>query len=82
MDTSENIEDWCHRTVGKSLKSLEYGKKMVHGFSHFDLEINPIFIKINKPIKKQKNQKIFTSHEISQLGVPKPVKSIIKGLEG
>ena len=55
---------------------------MVHGFSHFDLEINPIFIKINKPIKKQKNQKIFTSHEISQLGVPKPVKSIIKGLEG
>ena len=82
LDTSENIEDWCDRKVGKSLKSLEYGKKMVHGFSHFDLEINPIFIKINKPIKKQKNQKIFTSHEISQLGVPKPVKSIIKGLEG
>jgi hypothetical protein len=28
------------------------------------------------------NQKIFTAQEISQLGVPKPVKSIIKGLEG
>ena len=54
----------------------------MHGFSHFVLEINPIFIKINKPIKKQRNQKIFTTQEISELGVPKPVKSIIKGLEG
>jgi len=82
LDTDKSIKEWCDKKVGKSLKSLEYGKKLVHGFSHFDLEINPIFIKINKPIKKQKNQKIFTTREINRLGVPKPVKSIIKRLEG
>ena len=80
LETNQEIQEWCDKTVGNNLKSLEYGDKMIHGFSHFELEIKPIIIKINKPLKKQKNHKIISKRQIYKLGVPKPVQSIIKGL--
>ena len=81
LDTSENIEDWCDKKVGKNLKSLEYGKKLVHGFSHFDLEITPVVIDIKNTMTLEDHHVRFTKKQISKLGVPKPVKSLINQLK-
>ena len=76
LDTKKNIEQWCNK-VGQEIKNIEYGTIMNHGFSHFDLEITPVVIDIKDTMSLEEHHGRFTKKQISKLGVPKPVKSLI-----
>ena len=80
LDTKKNIEQWCNK-VGQDIKNIEYGTIMNHGFSHFDLEITPVVIDIKDTMSLEEHHGRFTKKQISKLGVPKPVKSLINQLK-
>ena len=76
----KNIEQWCNK-VSQDIKNIEYGTIMNHGFSHFDLEITPVVIDIKNTMSLEEHHGRFTKKQISKLGVPKPVKSLINQLK-
>ena len=80
LDTKKNIEQWCNK-VSQDIKNIEYGTIMNHGFSHFDLEITPVVIDIKDTMSLEEHHGRFTKKQISKLGVPKPVKSLINQLK-
>ena len=80
LDTNKNIEQWCNK-VSQDIKNIEYGTIIHHGFSHFDLEITPVVIDIKDTMSLEEHHGRFTKKQISKLGVPKPVKSLINQLK-
>ena len=80
LDTNKNIEQWCNK-VSQDIKNIEYGTIINHGFSHFDLEITPVVIDIKDTMSLEEHHGRFTKKQISKLGVPKPVKSLINQLK-
>ena len=80
LDTNKNIEKWCNK-VSQDIKNIEYGTIIHHGFSHFDLEITPVVIDIKDTMSLEEHHGRFTKKQISKLGVPKPVKSLINQLK-
>ena len=80
LDTNKNIEKWCNK-VSQDIKNIEYGTIIHHGFSHFDLEITPVVIDIKGTMSLEERHGRFTKKQISKLGVPKPVKSLINQLK-
>ena len=80
LDSNKNIEQWCNN-ISQDIKKIEYGKIINHGFSHFDLDITPVVIDIKNTMTLEDHHVRFTKKEISKLGVPKPVKSLINQLK-
>ena len=80
LDTNKNIEKWCNK-VSQDIKNIEYGTIIHHGFSHFDLEITLVVIDIKDTMSLEEHHGRFTKKQISKLGVPKPVKSLINQLK-
>ena len=80
LDSNKNIEQWCNN-ISQDIKKIEYGKIINHGFSHFDLEITPVVIDIKNTMALEDHHVRFTKKQISKLGVPKPVKSLINQLK-
>ena len=80
LDSNKNIEQWCNN-ISQDIKKIEYGKIINHGFSHFDLEITPVVIDIKNTVSLEDRHVKFNKQQISKLGVPKPVKSLINQLK-
>ena len=80
LGSNKNIEQWCNN-ISQDIKKIEYGKIINHGFSHFDLEITPVVIDIKNTMTLEDHHVRFTKKQISKLGVPKPVKSLINQLK-
>jgi len=80
LDSNKNIEQWCSK-ISQDIKKIEYGKIINHGFSHFDLEITPVVIDIKNTVSLEDRHVKFNKQQISKLGVPKPVKSLINQLK-
>ena len=80
LGSNKNIEQWCNN-ISQDIKKIEYGKIINHGFSHFDLEITPVVIDIKNTVSLEDRHVKFNKQQISKLGVPKPVKSLINQLK-
>ena len=80
LDSSKNIEQWFNY-MRQDIKKIEYGKIINHGFSHFNLEITPVVIDIKNTMNLEGHHVSFSKKQISQLGVPKPVKLLINQLK-
>ena len=80
LDSTKNIEQWCKK-VSQDINNIEFGEVINHGFSHFDLEITPVVIDIKNTISLENHHVRFSKKQISKLGLPKPVKSLINQLK-
>ncbi len=81
-DVDDDIEDYCQDSLALTVSLITKLNVLKHSFSHYHLNINPQVLQIDQATKlKENNLSWFDFDEISQLGLPKPVKSLISQLE-
>lgn len=85
--SSENISDLtkhCRKQFGFNLKKTDKGEKFKHTFSHFKLEVLPIYSLIEKipnKIGENNHQIWYDLKNPPNLGLPKPVTKILGWLK-
>ena len=78
----EDIKSYCDSNLGLMGNLKTKLDTYKHSFSHYHLIINPQLLQVDLTTKlKEDNLSWFDFDEIGQLGLPKPVKSLISQLE-
>jgi len=78
LDSS--VEEFCHSKLGLIVEKLEAGDTLQHRFSHYQLDIIPIYGKVNGYSSRVMEDSGRIWYNISQpqkLGLPTPVKKLI-----
>ncbi len=81
-EANKDISTHCRETIGINGILKNKFDVFKHSFSHYHLNIYPQVIEANKTTTlKEDNLSWFELSQIDQLGLPKPVKSLISQLE-
>ena len=82
LEKQESARDWCSRVLGCCPQSHTVLTPIRHGFSHFELEIRPIHLPVNKPPRELHDGDQWRWHDGEQeLGMPAPVRRLVDSLE-
>ena len=78
------IGDWCRERLAREPRELEEWGSLRHSFSHFDLEIRPILVRIEAPLSKVADFADARWHPLDNElpgGVAAPVSTLIEQLK-
>ena len=78
------VPDWCRDRFGAEVLAVESWDTLRHSFSHYDLDIHPVTVRIAAPLSKVADFDDATWHRLgSELpgGVAAPVNKLIRQLE-
>ncbi len=79
---NDDIKDYCKNSLSITVKSKNKLDLLKHSFSHYHLNIYPQVIQVARVTTlKEDSLAWFEFEQINQLGLPKPVKSLINQLE-
>ncbi|OAI49954.1 A/G-specific adenine glycosylase [Gammaproteobacteria bacterium SCGC AG-212-F23] len=81
--SNKEITEFCQKKFSQPIKTWKTGKTFRHTFSHFHLDITPIFIQLNKTnlkIMDSEQQIWYNLHENPNIGLPAPVKTLLESL--
>ena len=82
IDDGESAGDWCIRVLGYSPNSYIELKPVRHGFSHFELEIQPIHLTVSTPPAEIMEGDQWRWHDGAQaLGMPAPIRRLVESME-
>ena len=82
LANEESARDWCGRVLGCRPAGHAELKPVRHGFSHFELEIRPIHLPVNKPPGELRDGDQWRWHDGAQdLGMPAPIRRLVDSLE-
>jgi A/G-specific adenine glycosylase len=79
----QRVEDWCRARLGAAAADVESWEPLRHSFSHYDLDIRPILVRIAAPLSKVADCGDAGWHRLSEElpgGVAAPVKKLIEQL--
>ena len=79
----QGIEDWCRDRLGAEPAGIEPWETLRHSFSHYDLDIRPIFVRVAAPLSKVADCDDARWHRLNDElpgGVAAPVKKLIEQL--
>lgn len=81
IETSQKPEKYSYERIGE-VDAPKMWTKFRHTFSHYHLDIQPVYLAVRKPIARvaEANQAWFPPDTWAQLGVPAPVKKILDAL--
>lgn len=77
----EEIKTTCRDLFSVTPKKIQLGQSFRHTFTHFHLDIRPVFIEIKKPLFKtmaKKTQIWYKSINSPKIGLPLPVKLLLE----
>ena len=80
----EDIEDWCRDRLERKPRSVEEWQVLRHSFSHYDLDIRPIVVRIGAPLSKVADGNDSTWHQLGNDlpgGMAAPVSKLIEQLK-
>ena len=80
---SGNIHDWCAETLQGRVDEVEAWQRLRHSFSHYDLDIQPIVVRVGAPLSKVADSGDATWHRIGDElpgGMAAPVHKLIERL--
>ena len=78
----ESVGDWCVRVLGCSPNSYIELKPVRHGFSHFELEIQPIHLTVSIPPAGIREDDQWRWHDgVQELGMPAPIRRLVESME-
>ena len=77
----EKIQPWCETTLGYKVKTSELKPVIRHTFSHFHLDITPVFAELKGPtnhVMEAANRVWYNTQQPEELGLPAPVLKILQ----
>ena len=77
-------EDWCRSTLDGAPTTTEAWDVLRHSFSHYDLDIRPIVVRVSAPLSKVADGNDATWHHLDALppgGIAAPVKKLLEQLK-
>jgi A/G-specific adenine glycosylase len=77
------IRNTCQQRFKLSIKTIKTGQPFRHTFSHYHLDITPVYISVLKPAGKimEAGQQIwYNTQQPESIGLPAPVKNLIREL--
>lgn len=82
--SAAEIKTFCQKRFKVNIQALESGASFRHTFSHYHLEITPVFLtvhKTNNKIVEDKQQIWYKQHQSQRIGMPAPIKMLLNKLE-
>jgi A/G-specific adenine glycosylase len=79
-----SVEDWCRERLGRTPQRVDEWRVLRHSFSHYDLDIRPIAVRIGAPLSKVADSDDATWHRLDDElpgGVAAPVSKLIEQLK-
>ena len=80
----QNIEDWCRQTLNQDPDATEERAVLRHSFSHFDLDIRPVVVRVSAASRKVADTPDATWYSPDDElpgGMAAPVQQIINSLK-
>ena len=77
------VEDWCRDRLESEPRELESWQVLRHSFSHYDLDIRPILVRVGAPLSKVADCDDATWHRLDDNlpgGMAAPVSKLIEQL--
>ena len=78
-----DVRDWCRETLESGLDEVESWQPLRHSFSHYDLDIHPIVVRVGAPLSKVADSDDATWHRPGDEppgGMAAPVHKLIERL--
>ena len=79
----KNIEKWCQQKLGLEIHKIKMQPYFRHTFSHFHLDITPIFAQVKSPtnqVMEADKRLWYNTQRPESLGLPAPVLKILNQL--
>jgi A/G-specific adenine glycosylase len=83
LDTDANVIAWCESVFSVAPDAIESLDVMRHSFTHFDLEIRPIAVRVDECSRKVADAEQGAWHDLhnpGKLGLAAPVTSLLQQL--
>lgn len=80
LGEQECLEDWCAARLNAAPAGVHYWSPLRHSFSHYDLDIQPIAVRIDSASSKVEDAdgtRWLQLHEALKVGLAAPVKKLI-----
>jgi len=78
-----DVENWCSETLGASATDTDAWELLRHSFSHYDLDIRPIVVRVAAALSRVADSDDATWHRLGDElpgGVAAPVSKLLKEL--
>ena len=78
------IEDWCEEKLGGTATVTESWQVLRHSFSHYDLDIQPILVRVDPPLSRVADSENTTWYRLDETppgGIAAPVRKLIDQLK-
>ncbi|MGB5510213.1 MAG: A/G-specific adenine glycosylase [Woeseiaceae bacterium] len=80
---TRSVDEWCSDTLNSAAARIETWQPLRHSFSHFDLDIQPIVVRVDAPLSKVADGDDATWYRLDDAppgGLAAPVKKLIEQL--
>lgn len=81
---TNEVTDWCHERFGAKPLSIERWDTLHHSFSHFDLNIRPVVVRLEQASSKVSEEGVGNWYSLCQrpaVGLAAPVEKLVKSLQ-
>lgn len=79
-----DIANWCHERFASKPLSIDRWDTLHHSFSHFDLDIRPIVVRLERASSKVSEEDVGSWYPLSHppaVGLAAPVDKLVKSLQ-
>lgn len=83
LSDENDITQWCERELNAHPEELDHWNTMRHSFTHYDLDIQPIAVRLSKPSSTVRDTEDGVWYEIGSSppgGIAAPVNKLIETL--
>ena len=84
LEKAAEVDEWCRRRLGAAPHEVTNWAPIRHSFSHYDLDIQPLEVRLNSTSRKVADgdhARWFAPGERRNVGLAAPVKALIEQLE-
>ena len=81
---NENVADWCRRKLNARAGDSECWEPLRHSFSHYDLDISPVLVRLGSASSRVADSDDATWHRLDETppgGIATPVRKLINALK-
>ena len=84
VDRPDQITEWCRHATGGNAQAQESWPVVRHTFSHFHLDITPVFVQVSNkqtPVFERDRVIWYKLHKPDSRGLPAPVQRMLQRLQ-
>jgi len=84
LESIDAVSQWCAQTLHASAADVDHWDTLRHSFSHYDLDIKPIAVRLESPPQKVSDSDQELRYTLAQppgIGLAAPVQTLIECLQ-